>query len=176
MKKIIILILSVAIICFACKNEEKKKPESNVLIDQFLTEVENQYENQENIKNETEDTVEYYYEDGEDSLYEDEEIDSSGYFTAFFESASLLEGEIGLHFIEDGTGKNIDFYTIDIDPVKEGLFTYKEIEGSFFPELVPNPEIKDVAFKLYWKIETRHIGLADEDMDVKVLKSIEQSN
>ena len=170
MKKIIILILSVVLICFACKSEEEKNPDSNLLIEQLLSEIENQ---QEDNKNETEDTVEYYYEDGEDSLYEEAEIGSTGNFPAVFKYASLVSGIVALHFNNMDSGEEVFYTVFDIDPKKEGLFTYKKIEDSFFPELVTNPEIKDVVFKLYWEVERREVELVGWT-NIEVLKKIEQ--
>ncbi len=86
----------------------------------------------------------------------------------------MVEAEIGLHFVEEETGKEINSYYFDIDLEKENLFSYEEKTESIFPELVTNPEIKDIILKIYWKIEKRHINLADEYADVKILKKIER--
>ena len=100
--------------------------------------------------------------------------ESSGITKAIFISASLVEGDVGLYFIEQKSGKELYFYHFDIDPVEEGLFTYEEVEGSVFPNLVTNPDIEDIPLMLHWQTEIRHIDLADEDAEVKVLKKIEK--
>ena len=74
-----------------------------------------------------------------ENIEEDIELqnDSAGFMFAKFVSASMIEAEVGLHFIEEETGKEINFYHIDIDPVAEGLFTYVENKESIFADMVP---------------------------------------
>ena len=172
MQKIIIYLSVVLLFIVGCNSENKKEnnKETEVVVNILPENTENEQTKEEKRENTA------IVEDIETSSIEDKKTESSGTIIATFESADLFEGEIGLHFIEKNTDKKIDFYEFDIDPEKEGLFTYKEVEGSFFPELVTNPEIKDVIFKLFWKTEIRHIDLADEDAEVKVLKSIEKIN
>ena len=167
----------ITIFIFACANEtDSKDINSDTTVEIDIIPF-------SNVKESTEvDNV--VYEDGEDILYDDDgnyvenEIDiyndSSGVIFAKFISASMVEAEIGLHFIEEETGKKINYYHFDIDLEKENLFSYKENTESIFPELITNPEIKDVTLEIYWKIENRYIDLADENADVKVLKKIER--
>ena len=157
----------ITIFIFACANEpESKDINSDTTVEIDIIPFSNVKESIE---------TDIVLESAE-NIEEDIELqnDSSGFVFAKFVSASMVEAEIGLHFVEIETGKEINFYYFDIDLDKENLFSYKENTESIFPELVTNPEIKDVTLKIYWKIENRHIDLADEDADVKVLKKIER--
>ena len=165
MKHIILILITVFF--FACANETDSKDINSD------TTVEIEIIPCSNVKESIETDIVL---ESVENIEEDIELqnDSSGFVFAKFVSASMVEAEIGLHFVEEETGKEINFYDIDIDPVAEGLFTYVENKESIFADMVPKPEIKDIILKIFWKIETRHIDLADEDADVKVLKTIER--
>ncbi|MCF6365736.1 MAG: hypothetical protein L3J35_05985 [Bacteroidales bacterium] len=176
MKNSVICLLIILLFSVACntENKEENTSEPEVAVNTVPINVEDEQNNIDSA-NDTK-NEEIIIESEKDYISKPVETKNYGVYLANFISASMVEGEIGLHFIEKDTEKSIDFYYSDIDPVEEGLFSYKEVEDSFFPELVSNPEIKDVVFKLFWKIENRYIGLADEYEDVMVLKSVEILN
>lgn len=105
-------------------------------------------------------------------VYEFDPEESSVVIYARFRSASIVEGDVGLHFEVYETRSSVVFYFFDIDPEEEGLFIYKEVEGSAFPELVTKPEIGNYLLTLYWELEWRQYCLSDESGDVPVLKKI----
>ena len=100
------------------------------------------------------------------------EIDSSGTIRAILESGSMVEGSLGLHFVEVNTDKRYDFYYFDFNPEELGLISYKPIEGSAFSEIVVNPDLEGAVMTLYWQTEERYVDLADERMEVMVLKKV----
>ena len=160
MKKIILILISIVFISFSCQNEENNT-DTTVLSETNPNEI-----NENNTD---------ASEKSNDSILRDEVSDNNDslkIFYAKFINADIVEGITALHFIKD-SGDEISFTVFDIDPEKEGLFTYKESENSFFPELITNPKIKDVTFKIYLKIEKRDVDLVGMT-EVEVLKKIEK--
>jgi len=100
-----------------------------------------------------------------------EAYESEGFVYAKFIGAGMVEGDVSLEFVTE-VGEKMIFWYNDIDNEKENLYTVKTIKDSFPPEFHTNPEIEDIFFKLYWKMELRET-LAGKEL-VKVLKKIER--
>lgn len=155
----------------SCKEtkEEKTDTEIETIVNIFPdTEITN-VDEPATIENEE------YYEDGEDVLYEEKAIGEKGSFNAVFSQASIVEGIIALHFIKTDSGEEVMFTEFDIDPEKLGLFSYKKVDGAIFPELITNPEIENVVYKLFWEVEEREVDLVGLT-NTEVLKKIERLN
>lgn len=177
MKTYVIILLAAVIIFSACSEKENGKndhtqevPEEILSDSDDLSEVQNE-DTEEDLENTSSEDLDNYPE-----IYEFDPNESSGVIYAKYRSASFTEGEISLHFNVAETRSHVSFYFYDIDPEKEGLYTYKETEGYTFPELVTNLEIHNYLLTLYWKKEKRETGVEDVCEESPVLKKIEKED
>lgn len=174
MKKIGLFIFMLLLVTSACNDQENDNNKLQDSEDEFLLNNEELESPEEKIVEEDNGAMENI--DNYPETYQFDLSDSSGVIYAKFRSAYQVEGDVSLHFNVFESRKHVDFYYFDIDPVKEGLFTYKEIEGSAFSELVTNPEINNYLLTLYWVREHRQLDLSDEYGDVPVLIRIEKED
>lgn len=176
MKKYLLLLLTAVILFSGCSEKEndddltQDATEKIVASTNDYTDVQNG-DTEEDLESTGYDDIDHYPE-----TYEFDPNESSGVIYAKFRSASFTEGEIALHFNVAESQSHVSFYFYDIDPEKEGLYTYKETEGSTFPELLTNPEIENYLLTLHWKKENRETGVEDVFEECPVLKKIEKED